>query len=334
MKCSDASGGWCRIVPALVLVSLGTRGVWAACSETSGYAEKTVNMAMGRVVIPNDLAVGATIATKLFPLPLTGKTNKPWTCSGGGTVIGEMLQGTEVMGRDKVFTTKVTGVGIRLSRYFSGTESNYYPHTRTTTSDFGEFNAKSMFQVELIKIAEVTGNGPLAMGTYTRYYSAADNKSVLTTILSGDGITIITPSCTVDMGSRNIPVAFGKVPLSDFKGQGSTVAVRNFNIRLNCKAGQNAQNTVLLRMDAPADPSNVQGVLRVTPAGKATAGGVGIQVVDGTAKTPVKFGDAVEVGPSKEGSYVLPYTAHYYQTGDKVTPGQANGTATFSLDYK
>lgn len=314
----------------------GAQGAWAACFMTPGYVEKVVNMEMGRVVIPNDLPVGARIvAPKLFPLPLTGTTNKPWTCSGGGNVKGVMLQGTEVtgFGESKVFTTNVAGVGIRLSRYFSDTEVNYYPHDRSTTTDFGDFNSASRFQVELFKIAAVTGNGPLAQGTYTQYYSLADSKSVLTTILSGVGITIITPSCSVDLGSRNISVEFGKVPQSNFKGRGTTTGDRKFNIKLNCKAGQNAQNTVYLRMDATQDPSNEQGVLKITQAGSTTATGVGIQVVDDKT-VPVKFGEEALVGPSMDGSYVLPYTARYFQTGDKVTPGRADGTATFTLDYK
>ena len=337
MNRSDSCSAWCRIIPALVLLLAGTPQAWAACYITPGYLEKTVNMSVGRVVIPNDLPVGGAIITpKLFPLPLTGTTNKPWTCVGGGTVIGEMLQGTEVAGYDKVFTTDVPGVGIRLSRYFNGAESTYYPHTRSTTSDFGNFDARSSFQVELIKIARVTGNGPLAQGTYTRYYSPADNKSVLTTILSGVGITIITPSCTVDAGSRNIPVNFGKVTTSSFRGLSSTAGDRNFNIQLNCSAGQNAENTVQIRMDATEDAVKADGVLRITQAaaGTNTAGGIGIQIVNASTKAAVKFGDTVDVGPSKNGSYVLPYTARYYQTGNTVTPGQANGTATFTLDYR
>ncbi|MGJ7604411.1 fimbrial protein [Variovorax sp. LT1R20] len=319
-------------VSALALL-LGAQGAWAACTVTPGYVEKTVNMAMGRVLIPNDAAVGTMFKSQLFPLPLSGTTNKPWTCVGGGNVKGVMLQGTAVPGYDHVFTTAVPGVGIRLSRYFSDTEVSYYPHDRSTTSDFGDFNAASRFQVELFKIAPVTGNGPLAQGTYTRYYSVADNKSVLTTNLLGEGITIITPSCSVDLGSRNILVEFGKVPQSNFKGRGTTTGDRKFNIKLNCKAGQNAQNTVYLRMDATQDPSNEQGVLKITQAGSTTATGVGIQVVDDKT-VPVKFGEEALVGPSMDGSYVLPYTARYFQTGDKVTPGRANGTATFTLDYK
>jgi len=156
---------------------------------------------------------------------------------------------------------------------------------------------------------------------------------MLTTVLSGNGITIAAPSCSVDLGSRNVSVQFGRVPQSNFKGRGSTTGDRNFNIKLSCQAGQNTQNTVYLRMDATQDPSNEQGVLKITQGGSGTATGVGIQVVDNQG-VPVKFGEDTLVGPSKNGDYVLPYTARYYQTGNKVTPGRADGTATFILDYK
>lgn len=328
--------------PAFVLL-LGAQAAQAVCTVTPGYVEKIVNMEVGRVVIPNDLPVGALIIPpKDFPLPLAGTTNQPWTCTGGGNVKGVMLQGTELTGfsQSKVFSTDVAGVGIRLSRFFNdGTsttapEVNQYPHDRSTSTTFGDFDAKSRFRVELFKTAPVTGNGPLAQGIYTRYFSLEPpQQSVLTTILSGVGITIITPSCTVDLGSRNISVEFGKVPQSSFKGKGTTAGDRKFNIKLNCKAGQNAQNTVYLRMDAMQDPSNEQGVLKLTQAGSSTATGVGIQVVN-DKNVPVKFGEEALVGPSMDGSYVLPYTARYFQTGDKVTPGRADGTATFTLDYK
>jgi len=322
-----------RLTFPIAALLLGAQAARAACHVTPGYVEKTVNMAMGRVVIPNDAAVGALIKSQLFPLSLAGSTNKPWTCSGGGLVKGVILQGAPVAGYTSVYTTNVPGVGIRLSRYFTSTEVSYYPHDRSTTADFGDFNQDSRFQVELFKIAAVTGNGPLSQGTYTQYYSLADGRSVLTTNLLGEGITILTPSCSVDVGSRNISVEFGKVPQGNFKGRGSTTGDRKFNIKLNCKAGQNAQNTVYLRMDAAPDPSNEQGVLRITQAGTGTATGVGIQVVD-MQSLPVKFGDNMRIGPSKDGDYVLSYTARYYQNADKVTPGRADGTATFTLDYK
>jgi type 1 fimbria pilin len=91
---------------------------------------------------------------------------------------------------------------------------------------------------------------------------------------------------------------------------------------------------VLLRMDAVQDPSNEPGVLRITPSGTVlTAEGVGIQIVD-DKQMPVKFGDDAEVGPSKDGSYIVPFTARYYQTGDKIGAGRADGTATFTIMYR
>jgi len=322
----------CTAASALGLL-LCAAPVRAECYVTQGYVEKIVNMNIGRVVIPNDATVGTVFKQQLFPLPLSGTTNKPWTCKKGGVVKGVMLQGTPVPGYDHVFTTSVPGVGIRLSRYFDQSSVNFYPHERSTNDDFGDFNAASRFQVELFKTAPVTGNGPLAQGTYTQYYSVADTQSVLTTNLLGEGITIITPSCSVDLGSRNILVQFGKVPKDGFKGRGSTTAERKFSIKLNCKAGQNAQNTVYLRMDAPQDPSNEPGVLRPMRGTPNLATGVGIQVID-EKSVPVKFGEETLVGTSRNGDYVLNYTARYFQTGNQVTPGRADGTATFSIEYK
>lgn len=310
-------------------------GAQAECFVTPGYIEKTVNMSMGRVYIPNDLPVGALIRSQLFPLIMTG-IDKPWTCvPSGGNVRGVMLQGAGVPGYDHVFTTDVPGVGIRLSRYFDATQVNYYPHDRSTTSDFGDFNSASRFQVELFKIAARTGSGPFAQGTYTRYFSlGSDQRSVLTTFLLGEGITIITPTCSVDAGSRNILVDFGKVSKGDFRGKGSTAAERQFSIKLNCQSGLGVQNMVLLRMDAVQDPSNEPGVLRITQgATPVTAAGVGIQIID-DKQTPVKFGNDAEVGPSKDGSYIVPFTARYYQTGDKIEAGRADGTATFTIMYR
>ncbi|MNK77829.1 Fimbria adhesin protein precursor [compost metagenome] len=333
------SAGLAVLAPALLL---GAQGAWAACTVTPGYVEMTVNMAMGRVLIPNDAPVGTMFKSQFFPLPLSGTTStQVMTCKSGGNVKGEMLQGTRVPGYDHVFSTAVPGVGIRLSRYFGPTEVTYYPHDRLfpATTSSAAFEPGSRFQVELFKTGIFTGSGPLAQGVYTRYYSPADNKSVLTTTLLGDGITIITPSCSVDLGSRNIPVAFGKVPASAFQGKGSTAAERHFNIRLNCKAGTGVRNTVYLRMGSPQVPwSRQDGVLQIKSGTAGTvATGVGIQVLDQRGQ-PVKFsgddGDDILVGQSKDGAYVIPFIGRYYQTANKITPGRADGTATFDIEYK
>ena len=52
--------------------------------------------------------------------------------------------------------------------------------------------------MELIKTGPVTGTGQLAAGTYTRYYGDGDGLSAITTVLSGNGITVVQPTCSVE----------------------------------------------------------------------------------------------------------------------------------------
>ncbi|AIY42320.1 Fimbrial adhesin [Collimonas arenae] len=291
-------------------------------------------MDMGTVVIPNTAAIGAVFATKSFTIPISGATETSWICSnGGGYVTGSMLQGSPVAGMPNVYTTAVTGVGIRLSRQITGIGQTYYPHVINIANGTNAvFRSPSYFTVELIKTANKTGNGPLAAGTYTTYVGNGDNISAITSILSGNGITIITPSCTVDAGSKNVVVNLGSVSTGSFKGVGSPAGSQPFNIKLNCQRGENAQNTILLNMTATADPSNSPGVMQLTQ-GAGVATGVGIQILDKNG-APVVFGTAAIVGPSADIQYVVPYTARYYQTAAKITTGQANGAATFTIEYQ
>ncbi|MCR6480128.1 type 1 fimbrial protein [Variovorax sp. ZS18.2.2] len=316
-------------------------GVEAACFKPDNYQMKEILMDMGRVIIPNETPVGAVFKTERFPILINGASEVSSNCFGGGSVSGRILQGNPVPGRDNVFTTQVPGVGIRFSREITSGDGRstqtFYPHNLARIGDVDTaIYSPSYFTVDLMKIAATTGNGPLAAGTYTTYTRDGDSSVIINSFLSGFGITIITPSCSVDAGSKNIVVDFGKVPQSNFKGRGTTTGDRNFNIRLNCRAGVGERNIVHLRMDATKDPAAVgdDGVLQITQGGANNATGVGIQIVDGNSRTPVKFGDEALVGPSKDGDYVLPYTARYFQTGEKVTPGRADGTATFTLDYK
>lgn len=321
---------WVALLAAAIL---GVTGAQAACVRPAGATEKIIQMDMGTVVIPNNVAIGAVFATKSFTIPIAGAQETAWNCNNGGSVTGRILQGAAVPGMPNVYTTAVTGVGIRLSRQITGIGQTYYPHVLTwpnTTTVV--FYSPSYFTVELIKIATKTGNGPLAAGTYTTYSGNGDNKSAITSILSGNGITIITPSCTVDSGSKNVVVNFGSISRGSFKGIGSTAGDRPFNIKLNCQRGENAQNTILLNMQASADPSNSAGVMQLTQsAGVAT--GVGIQILDKNNQ-PVVFGSAAAVGPSADIQYVVPFTARYYQTTGTVTTGSANGSATFTIEYQ
>lgn len=311
-----------------VLSSAST--AWAACKAVSGLGTTVFNLDMGTIVIPPDTAVGQRIAPEKRFSRVASDT-LIGTCSSQGHIFREMTQGAPVAGLDGVYSTNVKGIGVRLTFKAEG-DPFFFPKTFTYSGNRNVYMyASSYYLVELIKTEAVTGSGPLTSGEVgrSRFDSSTPYASIF---IPANGVTVVTPSCTVDTGSRNILVQLGKVPTKSFSGVGSTAGARPFNIKLNCSAGVEAANTVFLRMDATADPSGQQGVLQVTQGG-GMATGVGIQVLDGSS-TGVRFGEDALVGPSKDGSYVVPFTARYFQTAPTITAGPANGMATFSLNYK
>ena len=317
----------------LVVIALGmsSAGALARCKIDSGVNTFVFNLDMGTVVISPDLAVGSVIASKRFTR--VSSDTRVGSCKNGGTAKYQVLQGTPVPGLPGVFSTGVKGIGIRLTFNPGDSAAFAFPgEVRYSGDVVVVLLPSSYYDVELIKTEPTTGSGSLTSGEVGRSVFDTDAKPFTSIFIPANGITIVTPSCTVDTGSRNIVVQLGKVRTNSFTGVGSTAGSRPFDIKLNCSAGVAANNNVFLRMDATPDPSGQQGVLQVTQ-GAGAATGVGIQVLDGNS-TGVRFGEDALVGPSKDGSYVVPFTARYFQTAPTVTAGPANGMATFSLNYK
>lgn len=323
----------CRSWLAALLLLAGMPSAWAACTMNRTWQDPHVNMNLGRVVIPPDLPVGATIINWSTSISQPGTA---MSCDryGGATVYADVVQGQAVPGYSKVYTTGVPGVGIRMSRKTaSATTSMVYPATFTAAANTNYTLDASTFIVELIKTAPVTGSGPLVAGQYSSYHLASDpSHPLMTTWVQGQGITIVSPSCSVDAGSKNIAVNFGNVPQASFSGVGTTAAERKFTISLQC---QQSPGNVFVRLDATADPSNSPGVLQVTQ-GTQAAKGVGIQLLDARNSHPVSYGSDIGAGSSPGGASTLqvPFTARYYQTAGTIVPGDANGTATFTIEYQ
>ena len=336
VRLGDGRARWHGRLAASLMVlvfGLAAPGAWAACKRIAGITPFQVNLDMGTILIQPSTPVGTVLATKRFHPVST--THDVATCTNGGTIRHDYVQGSPVSGFSNVFSTDIQGVGIRIKFYSGdglGATTDYYPILSTITGNRNiEMRATSFYDVEVIKTEAMTGTGPLATGRVARFFGD-DNKDLGEIFVPANGITIVTPTCEVDSGSRNILVQLGKVAHKNFTGVGSTAGSRQFSIQLNCSAGVAAANTVHIRMDATPDPSGQQGVLQLA-SGTNAATGVGIQVLDSTS-VGVKFGEDALVGPSKDGSYILPYTARYFQTAPNVTAGVANGMATFNLNYK
>ncbi len=316
----------------------------ASCRiQSSWFTAQDVTMDMGQIVILPSTPVGGVIKEISEPI---NQQNSVARCDwSGGRSIGEYVNAAQkrpVAGFSNVYETDVAGVGIRLYRD-SGAIQTYYPHTINFASNATISLVGGTFRIQLIKTAAQTGSGVIAPnGRFTTYYFDGDGagRPVLTSTFKGSGTTVVSPTCEVQAGSRNIAVDFGSVPNTTFTGVGSRAVDRDFEIRLNCQGSNVAayQSKIGIRLDADEDSSNMPGVLKLSAAANS-ATRIGIQMVqrDGTTEREVRFGQTINVGTTAPGTSVmaLPLRARYVQTqAGTVGAGVANGQATFTIQYE
>lgn len=331
---------------AACLTMLIAPHVQATCTIKEGIVAQNIDFGAGRILIQPSLAIGDRIALLTHNI---NRVNSYGRCFDNGIMYGAFTRSmTPVSGMSNVYATDVAGVGIRLYRE-AGKVSNFYPYSLNFNNPPGiatnlDLN-EGYFQVELIKTATTTGSGPIASaGPFTTYYADGSgiSRPILTSSLSGIGITIVTSTCEVDAGSKNIAVNFGSVSSNTFKGLGSKGPERDFTINLICHGGNVAeanQGQVSVRIDGTQDSSGQSGVLAITSASDA-ASNVGIELVDllTGSERQVVFGQAITLGRTTinaSSTLSLPMRARYIQTQTgKVGPGAAKGTATFTIEYQ
>lgn len=314
----------------------------AACALSAGFfVPQDVQMDMGQLVILPGLPVGGLIKELVVNIDPRSGVGR---CTRASSVIGvynNARQQILVPGLDNVRATDVAGIGIRVYRD-SGEVKAYYPHVYPVNTDGAVDLAGGFFRVELIKTAAVTGSGLIApSGRFTTYYFDGDGvgKPILVSTFRGTGTTVVNPTCSVQAGSRNIVVEFGSVPASTFTGVGARAINRDFDIRLDCQGSNVAQyqSRIGIRLDAVQGASSLPGVLPLSAIANSAAG-IGIELVqrNGTAEKAVRFAENIDLGVSVAGTSTmsLPLRARYIQTRPgRVTPGRANGTATFTIQY-
>ncbi|AWT13310.1 MULTISPECIES: fimbrial protein [Stenotrophomonas] len=317
----------------------------AACRiQINGFVAQDVTMDMGQIVILPSTPVGGVIKEISESI---NQRDRVASCDywSGGRSIGEYVNAAQkrpVPGFSDTYETDVPGVGIKLFRD-SGSIQVYYPHQLTFGGNSTVTLIGGRFRIQLIKTAAQTGSGVIAPnGRFTTYYFDGDGpgRPVLTSTFKGSGTTVVSPTCEVQAGSRNIAVDFGSVANTTFTGVGSKAVDRDFEIRLNCQGSNVAayQSKIGIRLDADQDSSNMPGVLKLSAASNS-ATRIGIQMVqrDGSTEREVRFGQTINVGTTAPGTSVmaLPLRARYVQTqAGTVGAGVANGQATFTIQYE
>ncbi|HEP8699045.1 TPA: type 1 fimbrial protein [Pseudomonas aeruginosa] len=326
---------------------------FAVCrlTESGKNQAQNLNYDLGRVTVLPSTPVGGVIKELVntsSAKPLAAECTEP-----AGNVFGSLkstfsnaAQQNAVSGFANVYATDVSGIGIRLTTLSRSGTKLYTPFTATINANSPDRANSNLpeyqISLELIKTSVKTGSGLIAPnGRFASHYYDGDSPSTPIISLSFNSPPIVvSPTCEVLAGSRNIAVDFGSVANTTFTGVGSHTANRDFEIRLNCQGSniEQYQSKIGLRIDADQDSSNMPGVLKLNP-GSDSANRIGIQIVrrDGGAEREVHFGEIINIGTTTPDTNImfLPLRARYVQTqAGTVNAGVANGLATFTIQYE
>lgn len=163
---------------------------------------------------------------------------------------------------------------------------------------------------------------------------AATSLFAVNNALAADGTIdftgeIIDQACELASGSDALKVNLGKVSKTSLPNTGSTAAATKFTIKLiNCPTTVTSA-TVKFDAESYVGDDTVIALKNDTNAAK----GVGIQITD-DVNAVVPLFTASKAYTLKDGvENNLDFRARYIAKSDTVTPGPANGTATFTINY-
>lgn len=298
------------------------------------------------ITIPRDLPVGAQIGTQI----VTPTINAYHCYNDSQGIINNQKFGVQAYGTyasmingRRVYKTNIAGVGYAIggvasscsgSGWVSGSNTMYNRvDTYALCSNDSGMVADTMTGQVIItyyKTAQQTDSGTVQAGKVAALVLLSNDYlwyPAPEAVVNVNAFTITTPACKVEIPT--IPVNMQEVARNAFNGKGSwpgDAKTQSFNVPLSCSAGAR----VSITMEGNVFDAT-KGVINTT-TGNGAASGVGIQLLYNNAPTPLNT--PVSVGTSETtGSFDIPLKARYYQTGDQITAGTANGMATFTLKY-
>jgi len=165
--------------------------------------------------------------------------------------------------------------------------------------------------------------------------AGTDLKFYATNIHSA--VTVRDETCST-LGMNNQTVGLGSWSLDKNglgSGPGATSAATAFSLTLNCEALLSGAFDVMMQFNGTAVSGlEDKGVLALTAASNA-ATNVGIQLLN-REKQPVALNTPFSVAayPLSSSIIKVPFYARYYQTGQKITAGKADGLVTYTISYQ
>lgn len=331
-----------------ILLLLAGLGCWAQNAQaytcTTLTSMTTINTP--NITIARNLPVGTEIGNT------STSSVAVFKCENSAPTLTYQAFGVKALGTyvttidgKRIYRTPIKGIGyaVQGSIYNCGTISFWSGWVGGSATMDGNPNNRGlcevngmlpvqpltgMMNIAYYKIGEVTGSGSVPLGSVAAFI-LQNNKSAWQTEsdVSVSSLAVTTIPCEINQTMISVPM--GNVQRKDFKGIGSwpnEENTRSFNIPLSC----NPEVKVNVQIDGDIQNAN-QGVINLIQS-NSKAAGVGIQLLFNNA--PIKLGTPFSTGTTSiNGSYDIPLQARYYQINNKIEPGVANATATFTITY-
>lgn len=335
-----------RMLTGVLFLGLGLCSPSAMAWDCTTLTPSTT-VSPQNITIARDLAVGAIVGTQVVT-----PTINAFNCADSELgVISNQYFGVKALGTfdsvqngRRIYKTSLEGIGYAIS----GSTSKCAGGSATVDGSNairGDANTALLCEnttgmidpvldgsvtVTFYKTAAETGSGTVngkAVGALVllnntllwQYPEATVNMSTF---------TVTTPACKLTTAS--IPVDMKDVDRNAFQGKDSTPGdayTRAFTLPMTCNAGTD----VSVKMEGDIFDA-ARGVFNIS-GGNNAATGVGIQLL--YDNQPMALGSEVAVGSSTAGGgFTVPLKARYYQTGERITPGTANGMLSFTMTYQ
>ncbi|HEX4502926.1 MAG TPA: fimbrial protein [Scandinavium sp.] len=141
--------------------------------------------------------------------------------------------------------------------------------------------------------------------------------------------TIKAASCDISSGNGQ-KVSLGDVGTTHFGSTGDVSSAKPFSIGLNCADYGPKQATVTFSGTAASDPT-----LLALDGGEGAATGIAVRINQADSGEQVKLNTPSATTALIAGENTLNFTAQYQAlTGrSNITPGKANATAQFTINY-
>lgn len=338
---------------AIVLLGLFNQ-VHAACraDDTRGPQQLSFTFARPTITFPRDAPIGTVIASVQDRESNSGGA----FCQSGRTTLSTISPMPNVIQNTSTATTGIqgvyiirdarnanSGIGFRIVETRGGTAyltRSILRNIPTCPGSPSAYCAGISYQLgnrlEIVKTADSLTLRTL--NSQSLFQGTAEGILFSETFLAST-LTFTPQTCTVTQPGA---VNMGAVSSRTFTGVGSTSDWGpDFTIGVNCSGV--AAKVFMVLSDAQNN-ANTSSTLPLSSS--STAAGVGLQIQRKNGSAPISFGpDSSLAGTTNQfpvftsdgsatGPTALVFAARYIQTNATITPGTANGLATFTMSYQ